>query len=339
MEHHFNTAIAKEYGIEEAILLHHFYFWIAKNAANDKHFHDGLYWTYNSRDAYAKFFGYINDAKIYRVLKRFVGEKILIKGDYNTDRWKRPCWYALTIKGLNYLKDKGYDMTPFERVLQNADYDCCKMNNGLLQNEQSIIINYTDNNNTDSNKEENTNVFSKKNDYRLIVDCWNEYNGKTLGKVIKITDRRKNTIKRCLADNEITQEQLMQFFKSLPYADKWLFHPTNEHKNWKPDFDWWMSNTNGWLTKGLEGKVHKENPHAFESIMSNEKIFLTYTPQGRSIWFNEETQSYWSMDNFYDEKIYDGYTDDNRPNGAEITLNNARGTYVWNGKSKQWERK
>lgn len=64
-----------------------------------------------------------------------------------------------------------------------------------------------------------------------------------------------------------------------------------------------------------------------------------YTPQGRGIWFNEDTKSYWSIDNFYDEKIYDGYDDDNRPDGAEITLNNGRGTYVWNANNKKWIKK
>lgn len=61
-----------------------------------------------------------------------------------------------------------------------------------------------------------------------------------------------------------------------------------------------------------------------------------YTPQGRSIWFNEETKSYWSMDNFYYGVISDGYTDDNRPNGATITLNNGRGRIQWDAKSKEW---
>lgn len=62
-------------------------------------------------------------------------------------------------------------------------------------------------------------------------------------------------------------------------------------------------------------------------------------PQGRTIWFNEETQSYWSDYNFYDEKIYDGYEDDDRPDGAMITLNNARGTIVWNCSIKKWIKK
>jgi hypothetical protein len=42
------------------------------------------------------------------------------------------------------------------------------------------------------------------------------------------------------------------------------------------------------------------------------------------------------MDNFYYGVISDGYTDDNRPNGATITLNNGRGRIQWDAKSKEW---
>lgn len=35
--------------------------------------------------------------------------------------------------------------------------------------------------------------------------------------------------------------------------------------------------------------------------------------------------------------IPDGYTDDNRPDGASVMLNNARGTVVWHADSKKWE--
>jgi len=195
------------------------------------------------------------------------------------------------------------------------------------------------NNKLDYNKEEDTIISSKKNDYQAIIECWNTYNGGKLGKVTKITEKRKKAIKNALLDNEITQEQLLRFFKSLPYADKWLYNPNKQHANWKPDFDWWMANTNGWLTKALEGKVHLENPKAFESIIcsaTSEK--MPYTPQGRNIWFDEGTQSYWSMDSFYDGHVYDGYDDGNRPDGAEITLNNGRGRIQWDAKSKEWRK-
>lgn len=207
-----------------------------------------------------------------------------------------------------------------------AEYKC---NNNIILNNSSTINSTT--------KEEDTNVSSKKNDYQAIVDCWNEYNGTKLGKVNKLTEKRKKTIKKQIDDNGITQEQLMLFFKTLPYADSWLYNPNKQHSTWQPDFDWWMANTNGWLTKGLEGKVHKENINIFERIMSGESS-VSYNPQGHSIWFDENTQSYWSDDNFYYGVIFDGYTDDNRPDGATITLNNARGVITWNSLTKKWEK-
>lgn len=264
---------------------------------------------------------------------------------------------------INELKDFGYcqvvsnrddkgkiignDYTFFEEpctdipYTENQDTDNQNMDNQDLENQPQINKDIREIK-TKIIKEEDTNVSPKKNDYQVIVDCWNEYNGAKLGKVMKLTERRKKSIRRVMGDNDITQEQLMTFFKALPYADSWLYNPNKQHRNWKPDFDWWMANTNGWLTKALEGKVHNENPKAFERIMKDGTFSsqsVMYLPQGRTIWFNEDTQSYWSDYNFYDECIYDGYTDDERPDGAEITLNNARGTYKWNSNSKKWEKK
>jgi hypothetical protein len=334
MEHHFNTVVAREYGIEEAILLHHFYFWIIKNAANGKHFHEGLYWTYNSKKAYADFFTYMNETKIFRVIKHLEDEGIIVKGNFNEDKWNKTNWYALTVKGLKIMENNGYDTTLFSASLQNATFDCVKMNDGACQNEQSNTDIITDKN----NKEEDIIISSKKNDYQAIIDCWNEYNGKSWGKVLRLSTKRKRIIKSALDNQGVTQEELMRLFKTFPYADSWLFHPTKEHKDWKPDFDWWMRDTNGWLTKALEGKVHNANSQAFNDIMQGGETNATYTPQGRNIWFDEGTQSYWSMDSFYDGHIYDGYDDGNRPDGAEITLNNGRGKLRWGSSSRKWEK-
>ena len=339
MEHRFNVQFAKDYGIEEAILIENLYFWIAKNVANEKHKYERRYWTYNSAKAFAELFPYINETKIYRVLAHLEDVEFIIKGKFSQDKHDRTNWYSFSDKGLSRLNAEKYDTINFSETFQNGDMDFTKLQNGTCKNANCIIINNTDSKQQIENKEEYTNVYSKKNDYQAIIDCWNQYNGKKLGNVTKLTDKRKKAIKKVLVDNDITQEQMMKLFKSLPYADKWLYNPNKQHAKWKPDFDWWIANTNGWFTKALEGKVHKENPQAFNEIMRNNGNEVLYTPQGRSIWFNEETKSYWSMDNFYDEKIYDGYDDNNRPNGADITLNNARGTVVWNANTKKWEKK
>ena len=48
MQHSFDIEIAEKYGVSEAILLQHLWFWIEKNKANEVNFYDGTYWTYNS---------------------------------------------------------------------------------------------------------------------------------------------------------------------------------------------------------------------------------------------------------------------------------------------------
>lgn len=337
MEHYFNIDIARDFGVEEAILLHNFYFWISKNAANDKHLHDGLYWFYNSKKAFVELFPYMNETKIFRVIKHLEEQEIIVKGNYSKDKWDKTNWYALSLKGLEYMKENGYKMDVFSRMVQNDMFDGCKMNDGVLQNEQSILINST-NSNTNSNKEEDTNVSPKKNDYQSIVDCWNEYNGQKLGKVTKLTNKRKKSIKKQLEDNEITQEQLMALFKTLPFADSWLYNPNKQHQNWKPDFDWWMANTNGWLTKALEGKVHKENPQAFGLAINGDNA--PYAPSGNfSIFWHERSNGYLYIGNYYDGmNIADGYTDDNRPDGAMLILNNARGILKWDATTKKWNK-
>ena len=204
-------------------------------------------------------------------------------------------------------------------------------NNNISNTKYSL-----ENNKLDYNKEEDIIISSKKNDYQSIIDCWNEHNGKKLGKVTKITDKRKKAIKKALVDNGITQEQMMTFFKTLPYADKWLYNPNKQHANWKPDFDWWMANVNGWLTKALEGKVHLENPQAFSIIMLGKDA--PYTPEcGGALSWNDYYNTYIYVGMFYGH-VSDGYTNDNRPNGAKIMLGNGGGFIVWNSETKTWDK-
>ena len=333
MEHRFNVRFATNYGIEEAIIIENLYFWIAKNTANEIHKYEGRYWTYNSAKAFAELFPYMNETKIYRVLTHLASIGIIIKGNFNKEKHDRTNWFSFTDEGLKELFLEKYDISNFSDSFQNDEMHFAKMKNGTCEKEK---CNNTDNINSNNNKEEGINIPSKKNNYQEIVDCWNEYNSKVLGKVTKITDKRKRAIKRALEDNGITQEQLMQFFKTLPLADKWLYNPNKQHKNWKPDFDWWLANTNGWLTKALEGKVHTENPQAFSAIMLDKDA--PYTPQcDLTLQWNDYYNCY-LYTGYWNGYIPDGYKDEDRPNGASVTLNNGRGIVVWNSNLKRWEK-
>ena len=96
MEHHFNIVIAKNFGVDEAIMIHNLYFWISKNEANEKHFYDGEYWTYNSMEAFTKLFPYWSKRQVERILNSLIEKGLIIKGNYNQIAYDRTSWYSIT---------------------------------------------------------------------------------------------------------------------------------------------------------------------------------------------------------------------------------------------------
>ena len=86
MPHCFDVEIAKKYGILEAILLNYFRFWIQKNEANEVHYHDGRYWTYNSIKAFCELFPYASKKMIEKAINHLVEEGLLVTGNYNHPR-------------------------------------------------------------------------------------------------------------------------------------------------------------------------------------------------------------------------------------------------------------
>lgn len=95
-EHHFNTEDAVRYGIGEAIILYNIRFWIEKNKANNKHFHDGEYWTYNSTKAFSDLFPYFTENQIRRLLESLIKQGVIKIGNYNTSSYDRTRWFCVS---------------------------------------------------------------------------------------------------------------------------------------------------------------------------------------------------------------------------------------------------
>jgi len=145
MKHHFDVAIATKYGMVEAVLLENLFYWVKKNSANDRHFYDGKYWTYNSRKAFARLFPYIGEKSIERSLNHLVEIGILLKGNYNEDKFDKTSWFAFTEYGELVMSDS----------VEFSDTDNLSTSTGQFvqsmgQNVQSNNNNYTDSKQTDN---------------------------------------------------------------------------------------------------------------------------------------------------------------------------------------------
>lgn len=163
MEHQFNVEVAKVYGVEESILIHNIFFWIKKNVANDKHKHDGRYWTYNSSKAFAELFPYFNEKKISRLLAKMCKDNILVKGNFNQTAFDRTLWYSLSDETLSVLDKEKYDISQMSKSYDDKrTFHFSKMENGFSESEEPIPYSNTD---SKQNKKEIDKSISKKDDY------------------------------------------------------------------------------------------------------------------------------------------------------------------------------
>lgn len=125
MTYTFDTFLAARYGVNEAIMLNNFIYWIAKNEANGKHFHDGRYWTYNSIAAMEKLYPFWSTSQIRTAIGSLVRQGVLLKGNYNEKPYDRTVWYGLTDDFLN-------------SICQNTQFHLSDFANGIVENGKPI---------------------------------------------------------------------------------------------------------------------------------------------------------------------------------------------------------
>ena len=115
--HSFDIKEAEKYGILGAVLLHHIRFWVQKNAANRRHYHDGKYWTYNSVTAFSELFPYATKDQIRRSLDKLEDLGALETGSYSDNHYDRTKWFTCNIELANLPNQFVYDA----KSLTNTD--------------------------------------------------------------------------------------------------------------------------------------------------------------------------------------------------------------------------
>lgn len=136
MNFHFDSNVAEAVGVEAAVMLANLHFWIVKNEANKKHFHDGDYWTYNSQEAFTKIFPFWSRRQIQRILTNLKDDEYIKIGNYNEKGYDKTGWYALTKKAWLLIEpNRAMSDTNIE---PNGAMDSTKPCNGLNQTVQPI---------------------------------------------------------------------------------------------------------------------------------------------------------------------------------------------------------
>lgn len=110
----FSVDDAVKYGAEEAIILLNLRYWIDKNKANEKHFYNGKYWTYNSVKAFCELFPFWSAKQIRRILESLKEKGAIETGNFNNSPYDRTIWYCLAENGKTTCENKNYDLPKWE---------------------------------------------------------------------------------------------------------------------------------------------------------------------------------------------------------------------------------
>lgn len=99
----FNVEAARRFGVDGAVMLQGMAVWISKNRANERHFHDGRWWTYNSKAALARLFPFWTEKQLRRIVKNLNDSGALLLGNYSDGSFHNTTWFALSDDVLELL--------------------------------------------------------------------------------------------------------------------------------------------------------------------------------------------------------------------------------------------
>lgn len=114
MQHHFTVEVAKEYGINCAVLLDNFIYWQKENEANRRNYHDGRYWSYNTIKAFTEMFPYLSTQNIRTAIQKLLNAGLIISGEFADDPYDHTKWYSVTEKGMQFYQIELLELTNLE---------------------------------------------------------------------------------------------------------------------------------------------------------------------------------------------------------------------------------
>lgn len=164
---------------------------------------------------------------------------------------------------------------------------------------------------TDNKTQQQTAEKALKDD-TLFEQCWIAYKRKGSKK------KSKEYWKKLTIDE---QQQVLPHIKA---------YVSSRDLQYQKDFERYLRD------KIFQTIVYQGNVIVFDPTKKDKNA--TYTPEtGFSLNWNDYYNCY-LYTGYWNGYIPDGYKDEDRPNGASVTLNNGRGIVVWNSNLKRWEK-
>lgn len=98
MKHYFDVYVAKEVGVNAAIVYENIAFWVNHNAKQGKNLREGVHWMYATQKELSEQFDYLSIKQVRTALEKLEEHGFIMTGSFNRHSYDRTTWYSITDK-------------------------------------------------------------------------------------------------------------------------------------------------------------------------------------------------------------------------------------------------
>jgi hypothetical protein len=133
-------SLAKLIGLNEAIVVQQIHYWLQ----NKPNIRDGIRWTYNTYEGWAKQFPWWSESTVKRTIKKLESDGLLITtANYNKMKIDNTKWYSINYDKLNELHTTDESDRPSGQIDQTSGSDWTDTSG---QNDQANTLDYPETN-------------------------------------------------------------------------------------------------------------------------------------------------------------------------------------------------
>lgn len=179
-------SLAKEIGLNEAIMLQQMHYWLLKSANE----FTGVKWFYKTLEEWQTEFPFWSAMTIRRTLGSLERQEIIKIGNFNKKKFDKTKWYTIDYQRVN------------RRCVQNEQTMCSNRTDGCVQNEQTYTRDYQESTTENNVSEEKPNKVVWTDETKHIID----YLNKRTGKKYSVKTKKTAQLVHKLLDNGFTVE-------------------------------------------------------------------------------------------------------------------------------------
>lgn len=171
----FSVDDANKYGVDSAILLYNFRYWLDYSMAHNQNEHDGYYWLYATAKGLSELFPFWSSNKIQKTLKQLEEAGVIICGEFNNNKFNRTKWY--TMDGYQSQPNGGLRASQTDEctISQTADSPYVNKDSNNIKNTCHFASEHDERMSLGKGKKEQENYVEKYFDSERIIKLWNSF--------------------------------------------------------------------------------------------------------------------------------------------------------------------